>query len=228
MRLRLTFTKDEPLRYISNLDVLRLWERAFRRAGVPIAYSGGFNPRPRMVIASALPLGITGREELMDVWLDALVTPEEFVRRVSAQLPTGVRLLAAQPVAKDAPSLPAQVRAAEYRVAVEGVTKGAVEERVRQLLAATSLPRERRGKVYDLRPLVEELEVVEEGGTVYVAMRLRAEAGATGRPDEVLRALGLSAFARGAERLRLLLSPEGCPDVVTAMGGRSRAGGHPV
>lgn len=209
MRLRLTFTKDEPLRYTSNLDVMRLWERAFRRAGVPIAYSHGFNPRPRMVIASALPLGVTGRAELMDVWLDEPMAPEEFARRVSAVLPHGARLQAVGWVAEDTPSLPSEVRVAMYQVAVEGVTKEAVEERVKQLIAAKTLPRERRGKAYDLRPLVEGIWVEEEGETLRVVMALRAQAGATGRPDEVMHALGLSDYARRPERVRLMLSPAG-------------------
>jgi radical SAM-linked protein len=204
--LRLIFTKDEPLRYISNLDVMRLWERAFRRAGVPVAYSHGFNPRPRMVIASALPLGVTGDQELMDLWLEEPMDPQELVRKVSAQLPTGARLLSAEVIGDKAPSLPSLLRGAEYEVLLEGIGCEAVEERVRQLLAAMTIPRERRGKRYDLRPLVKDLWVEEAGGVLRLRMRLRAEPGATGRPDEVIDALGLTAHARRPQRVQLILA----------------------
>ncbi len=208
VRLRLTFTKDDPLRYISNLDVMRLWERAFRRAGVPIAYFHGFNPRPRMVIASALPLGVTGSAELMDVWLEEPMEPGEFVRRLTAQLPAGARLLSAEVVGDKSPSLPGLLREAEYVVGLEGVGREAVEERVRQFLAATTIPRERHGKRYDLRPLVKDLWLEDDGG-LRLGMRLRAEPGATGRPDEVTDALGLTPHARRPQRLRLILAEPG-------------------
>ena len=73
-RLRITFSKGDTLKYTSHLDLMRIWERSLRRAGAPLAYSSGFNPRPRLQLAAALPLGHTGEAE----WLDALL--EEPVR----------------------------------------------------------------------------------------------------------------------------------------------------
>jgi len=72
MRLRITFSKEGWLIYSSHLDLMRVWERALRRAGAPLAYSGGFNPRPKLQIARALPLGHVGEGELIDVWLEGL------------------------------------------------------------------------------------------------------------------------------------------------------------
>ena len=69
MRLRLTFTKTGSLKYTGHLNLHRTLERTFRRAGLPLAYSQGFNPQPRMNLAEALPLGITSECEVMDVWL---------------------------------------------------------------------------------------------------------------------------------------------------------------
>ena len=76
-RLRLRFSKGEQLKYISHLDLARAWERAFRRAGLPVAHSQGFNPRPRLQIAAALPVGVTGRAEYLDVWLTEALVPED-------------------------------------------------------------------------------------------------------------------------------------------------------
>jgi len=69
-RLRITFAKGETLKYISHLDLARAWERALRRAGVPLAYSQGFNPRPKMAFAAALPVGYTATAEMVDILLE--------------------------------------------------------------------------------------------------------------------------------------------------------------
>ena len=77
MRLRLTFTKTDSLKYIGHLDLHRTLERTLRRAGLPIAYSQGFNPQPRMNLAEALPLGITSECEVMDVWCEKPIDLEQ-------------------------------------------------------------------------------------------------------------------------------------------------------
>ena len=64
-RLRLKFSRGEKLKYLSHLDLMRLWERALRRAGLPAAYSEGFSPHPRISLASPLAVGVTSRAELM-------------------------------------------------------------------------------------------------------------------------------------------------------------------
>ena len=69
-RLRIRFTREEEIKYISHLDLMRLWQRALNRAGIAIAYSEGFNPHPRLVIALPLPVGCTGAREVIDVFLD--------------------------------------------------------------------------------------------------------------------------------------------------------------
>jgi radical SAM-linked protein len=204
-RLRVTFTKDEPLKYTSNLDVLRLWDRAFRRAGIPVAYSQGFNPTPKITIAAALPLGMTSNCELMDVVLEPAMDSAGFLARLAVQLPPGIRLLSAVEVPLDAPALPAVVRRVEYRAEVEAPAD-VVADAVARVLAASSLPRQRRGRHYDLRPLIDDLWVEPaDDARCAVWMRLRAEAGATGRPDEVMDCLGLAEKVQAIRRTRLEL-----------------------
>src|SRR5512136_271004 len=70
MRLRITFSKNGALRYAGHLDLQTTWERTVRRAGLPLAYTHGFHPGPKIQIASALPLGFIGRAEIVDIWLD--------------------------------------------------------------------------------------------------------------------------------------------------------------
>jgi len=215
-RLRVTFAKGEFLRWISHLDLVRLWERVLRRAGIPVAYTRGYNPQMRIQFAAALPTGSFGRAELFDVWLEKPMSPETFAALIRPQLPSGVELIDVREVDLREPSLQSQVRAAEWRVAVEAteVPEAELRRRVDEVLAAKELIRTRRrrqreaARAYDLRPLIESLrfERKDEEGWVALHMRLRAEPGATGRPDEVLHALGLSGRPSKMERLALYLA----------------------
>lgn len=227
-RLRLTFSQGDDLKYISHLDLMRLWERALRRARLPLAYTQGFHPQPRLQVAAPLAVGFSGRQEVLDLWLTAKVEPTEFARRLRAQLPEGIALLEVQEVDLRLPSLPSQVRGAEYEIVVEAEeTAEEMAARVAALLATPEVKRQRRRKgqmrQYDLRPLIEELRY--EGREEHPShplltspshregiawhrlwMQLRTEGGATGRPDEVLAALGLDRRPRRIERLRLIFA----------------------
>jgi len=211
-RLRIVFGKGAEIKYISHLDLMRTWERALRRANVNLAYSRGFNPRPRLVFAAALPVGFTGRAELVDIILEQRVDLSDFASRLKAQLPSGLQLVSVTEVSGVLPSLPSQVTAAEYEVWVESQDPpDAVQSRLDRLLAAESIRRRRErpeGKrVYDLRPLVRKLWIVGRHAEMYViGMRLQADEQGTGRPDEVMAALGMAEAVRGIERVRLLFS----------------------
>jgi len=208
-RLRIRFAKGEPLKYISHLDLARTWERVFRRAGLPVAYSQGFNPRPRFQIAAALPVGVTGQAELLDLWLTEPLSPAEILARLRPQLPPGLTIHGVEAVDAQSPSLQSQMRAAEYRAVVHSdEPPEAIRSRVEKLLAAPTLPRRRqhKGKIqtYDLRPLIRTI-AVEPGpeGTVYLTMRLQASPQGAGRPDQVLELLGLSTAPHTVERTNL-------------------------
>jgi radical SAM-linked protein len=82
-RLRVKFSRGDEIKFISNLDLMRLWQRALRRAGMPLAYSEGFNPHPRISLAAPLPLGVTGEAELMDIVLSRPVSPHFFTDGVN-------------------------------------------------------------------------------------------------------------------------------------------------
>ncbi len=206
LRFRLTYAKTDAMRYTGHLDVQRTLERMFRRAGLPLLHSQGYHPRPKMHLAAALPLGCTGEHELADFWLTEPWTPEDVAQALRAAAPPGIAVLAVAVVPADEPPLPNQVVSSEYVVTVLDDVPD-LEARVARLLAAETLPRERRGKAYDLRPLVEALDVLspDEEGHARVHMRLRAQQGATGRPDEVLAALGIPLEAAHIHRVRQVL-----------------------
>jgi radical SAM-linked protein len=208
-RLRIWFARGPELRYVSHLDMARTWERSFRRAGLPVAYSRGFNPRPRFQIASALPVGVTGREELTDVWLDAPLDPQELLDRLRPALPVGLDVMDAQEVDLRAPSLQSQMRAARYVVTVVSQEPvAAIQTRIDSLLEAPVIMRQRhhKGKMqpYDLRPLVQSVAVEPQGDKERIlSMRLQASPQGAGRPDQVLDVLGLSTVPFSIERTNL-------------------------
>jgi radical SAM-linked protein len=207
MRVRITFAKGEAIKYTSHLDLARVWERSLRRAGVGLAYSGGFNPRPKLQLAAALPLGHTGEAELLDAWAEGPIPVEDFARALIPVLPDGLTVSQVRPMGLKEPALQTRIVAAEYRVTVERcpeLVEGGdgpaeqVEARIERALAATKLVHERRGRRYNLRPLIERLWLEQvEGGEVVLGMQLAAREGATARPEAVLEVLGMGdAFAR--------------------------------
>jgi radical SAM-linked protein len=206
LRLRVTFTKNGPLLYTSHLDLARIWERSLRRAGAPLVYSQGFNPRPKLHLAAALPLGHVGEAELLDVWLERPTSVEAFTKALVPVLPEGLAVSEVRQVVLEEPALPTQVVSAEYWVAVELPSGFDVEASIDKLLMAAELPQERRGKSYDLRPLVERLWLREAAaGRAVLGMQLATRAGATARPEAVLQALGLGEMFARYRRRRLLL-----------------------
>ncbi len=168
------------------MDLHKTWERILRRAGLPLAYSQGFHPQPKIHLAAALPLGFTSECELVDVWLTETVDVDTVVTELPRATSPGIEIRSVREAAESLPALQTLVRSADYVATVPGDVSGLVQ-RVADLLSVERLPRERRGKVYDLRPLIESLSL--EGNVL--RMRLAARDAATGRPEEVLDALGL-------------------------------------
>ena len=206
MRIQITFSKQAALRYTSHLDLHKLWERAARRAELPLAYSQGFHPQPKMNIAAALPLGFSSRCEVLDMRLEHDIPLDGLQEKLQQTLPTGIRVFAIESVDDRAPALQTQVESAEYEVTLtESVDGSDLKRRIDSVMESESIIRERRGKTYDLRPLIEELKSLSNDK---IFMRLTAREGATGRPEEVLDVLGIEFEGTQIERSRLLFTAE--------------------
>jgi radical SAM-linked protein len=202
MRIRITFVKLGALRYTGHLDLRKLWERAARRAELPLAYSQGFHPQPKMNMAAALPLGFSSRCEMLDLKLEHDIPLASLATRLNATLPLGLQVVDIEQVDEHAPALQTQVAAAEYEVTLtEPVDGSELKRKVDAVIESKSIPRERRGKTYDLRPLVETLNILHNNK---IFMRLAAREGATGRPEEVLDVLGIAFEETRIERTRLI------------------------
>ena len=208
MRIRITFVKQGALRYTGHLDLHKLWERAARRAELPLAYSQGFHPQPKMNMAAALPLGFSSRCEVMDLKLEHDISLEDLPIRLNQTLPAGLQVVVVEEVEERAPALQTQVVSAEYEVALaEPIDESELKRKIDSMIELKSIPRERRGKMYDLRPLIEDLRPMEPNSSLSgqkIFMRLSAREGATGRPEEVLDVLGIAFEETRIERTQLI------------------------
>lgn len=208
-RLRLTFRKDGPTRFIGHLDLARTLERSLNRARIPMSYSQGFNQRPRMNLAAALPLGYTSECEMADIWLQEAMDPATAQAQMMAKMAPGIEIWRVEEIPLSEPALQMRIIAACYAVTLlDPIAPDELERRVAALLAADSLPRERRDKTYDLRPLLLDLAPAPPDGDLpRLTMRLALREGQTGRPDEVLAALDLDPLAARIHRAEIVLRP---------------------
>ena len=210
-RLRIRFRRGEEVKFISHLDLMRLWTRALTRADIPLTYSEGFNPHPRLSLAAPLAIGVTSEAELLDIFISKWGSPHFFTAAVSRQLPGGIEILQVQPVGPHQPALPALVRYAEYMVEVETSKAAAdIESALSELLALEHLPwqhqRDTGPRHYDLRTLIDDLWLAEyHQPYCTVGMRLRCDNTGSGRPEQVAAALGFSQYPRRLHRTRLIL-----------------------
>ncbi len=210
-RLRIRFTRGEEIKFISHLDIMRLWQRAFNRAGIQLAYSEGFNPHPRMSLAAPLALGVTSEAELMDIVLTRWSSPQAFTAAVSRQLPLGVNMLQVLPLGLELPSLQSQVCFAEYSVAVPtALDAPAVTASLDALLDRETIPWQHRRDTglrnYDLRPLIEDVWLIEtRPGSCIIGMRLQCDSKGSGRPEQVALAVGFEERPSFIHRTRLVL-----------------------
>ncbi|MEN6370406.1 MAG: TIGR03960 family B12-binding radical SAM protein [Armatimonadota bacterium] len=186
---RLIYSKGANLRYLSHLDLVRVFERAVRRAGVPVSYSEGFNPRPRMSFYTQLSVGTTGESEPMTIELAKRIDPVEFVRALNSALPNGLSIKSAVEV--DGRKSPA-ICGSEYLIGVMGTRNGNMDTAIKTLLSSESLviarKKEQGFKQVDIRPGIESIELLnghsEDGCTGVIRARLTS-----GRPSEIIDAL---------------------------------------
>jgi len=194
MKLRLRFAKLGRIRWTSQRDVARMWERALRRAGVPMAYTAGFSPRPQLSFGLALPTGCESVAEYLDVALAAPGDPAALSAAVDAQLPDGVHLMASAVVEPGGGSLQEDVTSCAWELSVP-VEPARLEDAVARVLGADELPirieRKGRRRVEDLRPSVLALHSAgaEGSGSRLVAELATRPRGV--RPAELAEVLGL-------------------------------------
>jgi radical SAM-linked protein len=206
-KVRIRFRKGGDLRLVSHHDLMRCFERMLRRAALPVRTTSGFHPKPRLVFALSLPLGVVGCHEVAELELEQAIEPREVHARLARQAPDGLEILEVRRVESKAG---AQVRRATYRIALPPNRRAGLPERITALLAADECwvdrtrPHRRR---YDLRPYLDQLRL--ELDALEMDLWVTPTGGA--RAEEVLQLLGLDdLLAAGAvlERTGLELHDE--------------------
>jgi radical SAM-linked protein len=192
MRARVRFSKLGKVKWTSHRDVARMWERALRRAGLPVAYSEGFSPRPKLHFGLALSTGHESLAEYLDVDLRGEVELDGWRELLTPALPVGLDVMAAVPVTPGAPSLQQDVVACTWELTVPGIGIDDAEASVARVLAADVLEVERTRKgvasVDDIRADVLALRVLGEDGSGTVLAAELATTGRALRPAELLGA----------------------------------------
>lgn len=196
-RVRVRYSRTDCARYLSHLDVVRAFVQALRRLRVPLHYSEGYTPRPRLAFGHPLPLGVGSSAELVDIWL-AAPPPSDLAHELSRVLPVGMAVDATKEVFPKAPSLTKTVNAVSYEVHLESILKPEeAKRRIETFMQKDSCVVERRTKggrrSVDLRKQVLEVSVCPAEPGPKLRMTVRAGEPGQGRPLELLAImLGMS------------------------------------
>ena len=186
MKLIAAYQKGNEIAMISHLDIQRTLQRAFRRAGIPLLYSNGFNPHPQFSFATAAATGMSSECEWFEVQLSEDMAPEEFVRRANEVMPQGMRVSGAFAAPENYGSLSAKLRAAEYRVElqfVEPVSREKLAETLEAMLTGEIIIQKRtQGGIrpVDMRPYILRVSVGQVEGdqaALLVLGKLQADGG---------------------------------------------------
>jgi radical SAM-linked protein len=213
-KVRIRFRKGGDVRFLSHHDLMRTFERMLRRAAIPFRSTQGFHPKPRLVFALSLPLGVIGVQEVVELELNQAMPADDVRTRLAAQAPPGLRILSVRIVDFRAG---AQVSRLCYRVPLPRDAEETVRARAAELLAAAHLRVERTRppvRRIDLRPSLADLCITTGPDGVALEMELRPTPAGTARPEEVLRLLGLEELIKAGavlERSRLELQDESQP-----------------
>lgn len=221
-RYRISFSKGGPARFMSHLDMIRTFERAVRRAGLPVSMSQGFNPHSKLAFGFPLPVGVSGLEEYADIELENDISPEIIVKSLGPAMPQGLKVTGACRLEDKSTALMAEVERATYLVR-PGIDQAPGREAIRKCLedltGLEELPVTRRKKdgreaLFDIRPGIYSLQAGEDGEGVFMSMELASGSSLNVRPGEVI----------SAARERCGLFGEGCHLEITRTGMRGPGG----
>ncbi|MFZ7101841.1 MAG: TIGR03936 family radical SAM-associated protein [Peptococcaceae bacterium] len=197
MHLRIKYGKNKRGRFISHLDLARAWERALRRAQIPLSYSQGFNPHPRISFGSALAVGITSSGEYLDIVLKNNLSIKEIKAQLEKYLPAGLEIFDITEITDKAPSLMSIINRAQYTIevtAAEPVKDDYLHKLIRQLLNQEKimvLRDTKKGcKEKDIKDGIFKIEgQLLAGNKIQLNLILQTGSEGNVRPEEILQAL---------------------------------------
>jgi radical SAM-linked protein len=203
-KLRVRFAKRDRLRFTSHRDFQRAFERALRRARVPVAFSHGFTPHPKVSYAGAAPTGAASEAEYLELALTEVCDPAVVAKALDEALPAGLDIVAV--VEATGQPLADRLQASEWEITLPGIDREAVVAAVRAFLAAPAVEVDRMTKkglrTFDARGAVVRLEVRDDAPVLHAVVRHQTP---SVRPDDILAGLrqvaGLSAAEYRTRRL---------------------------
>ena len=206
-RLRVIFGKTGSLRYTSNLDVAKIWERVLRRADLPILYTQGFNTRPRIRLAMPLPLGISSECEILDISLRKRIALDEAAlkERLLAVAPPGLTINEIVEVDLRASTLHSLIDSAEYRIRFhDAIDRDHLRRKISQVLNRSSIivdrTRRRKRSVMDIRPLILSLYLDDAHDIIaHLSVGDRGNL----RPDQLIELMELQHIHHSIHRFKL-------------------------
>ncbi len=208
VKYRIKYGRYEPVKYISHLDMLKLFDRAARRCQLPVAYSEGFNPHPLFVFGMPIPVGTTSEAEYVDITLTEEMEPVHILAALNSALPQGVRVLEADLLPEKAPNIMKSIVASRYRVSAE-LTAEEIEGLMEKALEKSPLIVEKHTKSgtrpTDVRPMIFCMDIEEKEILLTVAAGNENNL----RPELALQALaGRPVPVRKVHRMALLTKEE--------------------
>jgi radical SAM-linked protein len=163
-KLRVKFSKTGDIRYLSHNELLLSIFRALKRAKIPIAYSAGFHPHPKMSFGPALAAGVESLNEYFDIGISVIMSPSDFSTRLNTELPEGLKILDAALITKKERSLNDLFSSYEYEITIDS----SLENNINSFIRLENCLVERKNKTVDIRPMVEKAEI--KGSTLHLLL----------------------------------------------------------
>ncbi len=197
-----TFSIEGDLRFISHRDTLRMFQRAVARASLPVRYTEGFNPHPRLSIPLPRPVGVGSQAESIVIEFEQPVNGEDALHRLEQQMPAGLKMLRGRRLESSGNLQPAFV---QYRLELDDSPDADMESRIRNIMESTSVPVERvnakkaERRIIDVRPYI--VAINPRGNAVEFTLRITSSG--TAKPAEVASLLGFDVRSINHRILRL-------------------------
>lgn len=199
-KLRAKFKKDARLKYIGHLDLIRLFQRTFRKANIPVEYSQGYNPHPKFSLATALALGIPSDGEYMDIELTDNMDIDDFITNMNNSLPRGVKILDAD-YTNDKKSLMALIKWSSYIIELfmmEEISKEEVNNKIENILSKDEIlmtkTKKKRGKIrtreVNIRENIYNIDLlIKEDNRIVLKTLLKTGSSGNLKPEDLVKSL---------------------------------------
>lgn len=209
MKIRMQITKDAGIRFVSHLDYLRAIERSIRRAELPVAYSMGFNPHMKLSLASALSVGVVSYTEFMEIEMEKPIDIDIVIERLCVALPKGIRIIKADVVPFNEPSLMAKAAFTEYKVTLSGDGEkfiNAVEKFNHKkcvMYKKIALKRKAGFKEVDIKRFVEHIKCKKDGNNIILQFEVKIFQDGSLKAMDVLNSLDVEYANADIERIAI-------------------------